>query len=56
MTRTLHDVDFSLPFSTCYELKNCEVGAFFRGLSRKAEFKNLSGTSTSQVASKELCL
>ena len=39
LTRTLHDVDFSLPFSICCELKNYEVGAFFRGLSRKAESK-----------------
>ena len=32
---------------TVYTLKKCEVEAFFRGLITKAEFKNLSSTSTS---------
>ena len=37
---------FSLPFFTCYEQENCEVGAFFCGLITRAEFENPSSTGT----------
>ena len=43
-----YDVVF-FSFKVC-ELQICEVGAFFRGLITKAEFKNPSSTSTSHVA------
>ena len=43
------DVFFKDFMGKCYELQKCGVGAFFRRLIAKAEFKNLLSTSTFQV-------